>query len=352
MKFERNRLVIIFLVLVTTTLLAQENPAGKVHGYAFGDYFYKVGGSSQEVSSSQYSKVDKAFQAFQFRRLYLYYDHNISDKFSAQFLLEVTDGSLDGKDRYSAFVKTAYIEWKDFIPRASVAIGLYPTPTWSWGVSEKIWNYRSIEKTVADFRKLGNASDFGVALRGKIDSDSKYGYGLMIGNGSGTAFEKNKYKKYYSVLNAQPIKGVTIEGYGDYEPGAFGKNKTTFKGFASYESSAITVGVEVVQQTQEKAGAADADVSPFAVSVFAWAPIPATELFNAFARYDLYNPDTKASDVGFNESFIVFGIDYMPVKNVHLMPNVWINRFSDKSPAGVEKDADVAARLTFFYVYK
>jgi hypothetical protein len=342
----------LFLCMVSLSAFAQEKPAGKVHGYVFGDYFYKVDGNATEVSSSQYSKTEKDFQAFQFRRLYLYYDHNLSDKFSSQFLLEGNDGSLDSKDRYSVFLKTAYLEWKDVIPNGSIGIGLYPTPTWSWGVSEKVWNYRSVEKTITDFRKLGNASDFGVALRGKFDSKGNYGYGLMIGNGSGVAFERNKYKKFYGVLNAKPVKGLIIEGYADYEPAANDKNKTTVKGFAAYQTNAITIGVEAMQQIQAKAGTAGADKKPYGVSVFAWAPIPGLETLNAFARYDFFNPDAKIANAGFNENFIVIGLDGMPIQNVHIMPNLWINSFSDKSPADVKKDADIVARLTFFYVYK
>ena len=341
---------LVFLALTASSIFAQDKPAGKVHGYIFGDYFYKLGGNETEVSSSQYSKVKKADQAFQFRRLYLYYDHTFSEKFAAQFLLEGNDGSLDGKDRYGIFVKTAYLEWKDVIPYASLGIGLYPTPTWSWGVSEKIWNYRSVEKTVTDFRKMGNSTDFGVALRGKFDAEGNYGYGFMIGNGSGTAAEKNKFKKYYGVLNAKPAKGFIVEAYADYEPADFDKDRTTLKGFAGYQTADITLGVEALQQIQKKSSKTGADQTPFAIALFAWAPL--TNGLNGFVRYDFYNPDTKVSNAGFNENFFTVGLDYMPIKDVHIMPNLWINTFSDKSPAGVNKDADVVARVTFYFVYK
>lgn len=334
---------------IATILVAQDEPSGKVHGYVFGDYFYKIGGNAAEVSSSQYSKAEKDFQGFQFRRLYLYYDHTFDQKFSAQFLLEGNDKVLDPAGKHGVFIKTAYLEIKDILPLASLSLGLVPTPTWSL-LSEKVWNYRSIEKTITDFRGLGNASDIGLLLHGIFDVDGMFGYHVMIGNGNGQKPEINKYKKYYAALFAKPMKELILEGYVDYEPAASDLNKMTLKGFAAYQSSAFTFGVEFVQQTQQNAGGKDTNRVPLGIAVFAWAPLPIVDALNAFVRYDLYNPDTKITDKGYKEGFMTVGLDYMPIPNVHIMPNVWINTFSAKSSG--EKDADVVGRVTFFYIYK
>ncbi|MGH8003242.1 MAG: hypothetical protein ACRECJ_00755, partial [Limisphaerales bacterium] len=97
-KFRITAIILGTFALVPAAW-GQEKPAGKVWGYAFGDYFYKVHGTALEVSPSQYSTVAKDFQAFQFRRLQLYYDHNISEKFFSRFMFEANDKSLqpDGK---------------------------------------------------------------------------------------------------------------------------------------------------------------------------------------------------------------------------------------------------------------
>jgi hypothetical protein len=58
------------------------------------------------------------------------------------------------------------------------------------------------------------------------------------------------------------------------------------------------------------------------------------------------------SEAGFIENFITAGFDYMPVKDVHIMPNIWVTSYSDKSPAKVKKDANVIARMTFNYIYR
>ncbi len=342
-------LITLVVTLSTSTLVAQDKPAGKISGYVFGDYFYKVGGDSTG-NGSQYSSLKKDEQAFQFRRLYLYYDHTISEKFAAQFLLEGNDKAFtDGK--HGVFVKTAYLEWKDVIPYGNLYLGLVPTPTWSL-LSEKVWNYRPVEKTIIDYRGFGSASDIGVQMRGKFDEGGVVSYVAMFGNGSGQKPESNKYKKYYGSVSVKPVKEVVVEAYADFEPAADDKDKTTLKGFAAYQSDAFTVGAEVFQQTQQKAGVAGADKTPFGLSVFAWVPLPGVSDLNAFGRLDLFNPDTRNGTSGFKENFVTVGLDYMPVKNVHLMPNIWVNTFSNKSAAGTSRDADVVGRVTFFYVYK
>src|SRR4051794_19063014 len=65
-------------------------PHGQLWGYAFGDYAYKPHADTVNGGrggSNQYTKVPKDFNMFQFRRIYLGYNYDISPKFSAEFLL-------------------------------------------------------------------------------------------------------------------------------------------------------------------------------------------------------------------------------------------------------------------------
>lgn len=358
--------LLVFAVLILSSLAyAQDKSAQrvesstrKVHGYVMADYYYMIGADmAASRGSGQFSSTPKDYQAFQFRRVYLYYEHNLSEQFFAQFLLEGNDKTFTYDDKagdkrglHSVFIKTAYLEWKDILTNHNLAIGLVPTPTWTWSFAEKTWNYRSIEKTITDFRGLGGAVDMGVSMRGKFDDAGTFGYVAMIGNGQGAKAENNKYKKFYAQLNAKPTKELLLEGYVDFEPNLGDKNKTTLKGFAAYQTKEFTVGAEVVRQTQAKAGVNGADIVPFGLALFAWSPIPGVENLNAFARFDSFDPDTKVTNQGFKESFYVLGFDYMPIGNVHIMPNIWVNSYSAKGTGS--RDADVVGRLTFFYVYK
>jgi hypothetical protein len=340
------------MLTAISSITFSQDKGGKLWGYVFGDYYYKASGDSTG-GSTQYAGFPKTFQAFEIRRVYLGYDYTFSDKFTSQFLLEGNDKILTST-RLGIFVKAAFVEWKAF-EHASFSAGLIPTPTWSWALNEKAWNYRSIEKTIVDMRGLGIASDLGVATRGKFDKAGNYGFVLMIGNGSAQKPEVNKFKKYYGNLYAKPLTGLSIEAYGDYEPNSGDKNKTTMRGFIGYQYKKFNIGAEVIQQTQQNAGGTDIDAVPFGISAFVWGTLYAKKdkpVLNAFARFDMFDPDTKNDTLGYKENFISAGLDYMPIDNVHFMPNVWVNSYSGKTSSLAEKKADVVARMTFYYVYK
>ncbi len=345
----RKSLSFIWIVLFSTAAWAQDQPAGKVHGYVFGDYYYKMSGDkSKAVSGVQYA--DSALTktgGFQLRRIYLYYEQAISESFQAQFLLEGNDATVDGKGKHSVFIKLANLEWKNILPDQNLAFGMIGTPTWA--LSEKIWGYRPIEKTIADMRGLGGASDIGVALKGKFGRESMFAYTAMVSNGNGQKPENDKYKKYYFAFNAKPVKGLIAEVYADYETALASKTKTTLKGFAAYQAEKFTIGLEAVQQIQNKANTDSSDRKPFGISVFASGQI--MEQWNGIVRIDMFDPDTKSSKTGYKEIFLTAGIDYAAHKNVHIMPNIWVNSYSGKGSAA-KRSADVAARLTFFYAYK
>ena len=103
------------------------------------------------------------------------------------------------------------------------------------------------------------------------------------------------------------------------------------KGFVGYTTESFAAGVEVIKQQQMNYYKDTADISPFGVSVFASAVLKKGKL-KAFARYDFFDNDTDfeqgrsyAIQNYFKENFITAGIDYMPVKQLHIMPNIWIN---------------------------
>ncbi len=346
---------VIFAVLMVSSAVYTQNKVekgGKLWGYVFGDYFFKASGDSTG-SNLQYSPYTNSSQGFEIRRMYLGYDYVFNEKFSGQLLIEGNDKILTST-RLGLFIKTAYAEWKAF-DRVSFSIGLVPTPTRSWALNEKAWNYRSLEKTIIDMRGYGNASDLGVAARGTFDKAGNYGFGLMIGNGYGQRPEINKYKKYYGTLFAKPVKGLQIEAYADFEPAADEKSRTTLKGFANYTIDKFNFGVEVFQQIQKNAGGVGVDAAPFGLSTYIWGNLLGKEnrpVLNMYARYDMFNGDTKNDSIGYKESFITLGLDYMPIENIHFMPNVWINTYSAKSTSAPERKADIVPRMTFFFVFR
>ncbi len=60
---------------------------GRLWGYSFGDFAYKTHSDSlTRGGSNQYTGIPQNRTSFQFRRIYLGYDYNISKKFSAELL--------------------------------------------------------------------------------------------------------------------------------------------------------------------------------------------------------------------------------------------------------------------------
>jgi hypothetical protein len=347
------------ILLSLTCLNINSQTGGTLSGLVFGDYYYKMSGDSSG-GTGEYSALKKTSQAFSLRRIYLTYNHVINEKFSAQFQLESSD-KIVTSTRLGVFVKTAYLEWTNVFKGSNLQIGLIPT--YSFAIAEKMWNYRAVEKTVSDFRGLTISSDMGIGLRGNFDNAGNYGYTATIGNGSAQKPEINKFKRYYASLFAKPVKGLTLEVYSDYEPfddlaADVKRNKLTLRGFAGYQAERFSAGAELVRQTQKNWVTKDADIIPMGISFFVWGNIlkgdakTSSNMLNAFAKFDMYNPDTKNDTLGYKENFFTAGLDFMPFKDVHFMPNVWLNSYSDKSSANVKRDADVVVRMTFFYVYK
>lgn len=354
-----------------TDQIPEFKPSGKIWGYVFGDYFLKLHADEFNRGNTQYSNMQKNFNAFAFRRVYLGYDFQISEKFSTQLLLANENDNADASGERTVFIKAANIRWKNFLPNNDLVIGQTATPLFAL-VSESVWGYRNIEKTVADMRHFGSSNDLGISLQGRLNEQGNFGYNFMLANGTSQRPENNRYKKFYYEVYAKLMdQKVILDFTGDYEKAGGGRSITTFKGFAAYKTPPVTIGIEAVTQTRKAAtqditngpgNATDLNISPFAVSVFVHGPIINDKL-NYFARFDNFNPDTRfdpniiySTNVATaKENFITAGIDWMPVKNVHLEPNIWFDSFNsmENNVSGNEKsDYDLTGRITFYYIFR
>ncbi len=369
MKNTSIRLILLFITIATVAPFysahAQDQngfkPSGKVFVQFFGDYYYKFSGTGDaSFSHAQYAKTPKNFNAFDIRRVYFGYTYNFAPKITAKVEL-AHEGDLLPDGNRGFYLKDAEVDIKDIIPYGNLIVGHTGTPTFAT-FTEHIWGYRSVEKTLLDMRKFGGSNDLGVALTGNFSKDKIFGYTVMIGNGTGAKPENSKYKKIYLELHAKLHNGLILEAYTDYEGGSNSNGTnlatTTFKGFIGYQIPTFTVGLSAVAQTKKNAVTNNAgnlvDAKPSGLSIFTHGQLVKNKL-NGFARMDLYNPDKSYSyqnvyDQYYNESFVLFGLDYTPVKNVHFMPNIWINGYSAKNGAPSQK-ADVVGRVTFYYSF-
>jgi hypothetical protein len=354
-------------------------PSGKIWGYAFGDYAYKLHADAEKRGNIQYSKLPQDYNSFNFRRIYLGYDYQFSPNISSQFLLaheSTFEANTNNPDvltdnNRAMYIKAMNIRFKNVIPGATIIAGQQATPTFST-LSEGIWGYRSIEKTIADMRGISSSTDLGIAISGKIGKNENVGYDLMVGNNNGAKVENNNFKKLYTSLYAYFFdKKLVIQG--NYEVGRAAlspikKNISTLKAFAAYKTSKTTVGVEAFRQIQTNnttyvtgIDTAFSDVKPSGISFFLTQQLTKDKL-NFFARFDVYNPDSKFNSnnkyIGsYNsnrESFATIGLDFVPYKNVHIMPNLWYDQFHSKMPDATGKlknDYDLEGRITLYFLF-
>ena len=364
-------------------------PSGKLWGYAFGDYYYKAHSDPlNRGGGNQYTGVEKGRNAFQLRRIYLGYTYDISKNFTAEVLLAaednvttstgLTSGDLLGDNKLSFYIKLVNLRWKNIWKGTDLVVGQVATPTFSL-VTEPIWGYRSVERTVADIRRTPSF-DLGAALQGKFDNKANFGYNLMVGNGNGAKPENDKFKWFYGDVFAKFLdKRLVIDLYADYDR----LNQTTtwhharnmVKGFVAYTTPAFTIAVEAFTNHGKQdvvglnaLGRDTISANAKAISAYLKGAIIKDKL-GFFVRADEYNPDVNYNNNIYTsykgltgnyepnnkELFFTAGIDFTPVKNVHFIPNVWYNRYTSNQSAltgSAYRDHDLVYRLTFHFVYR
>ena len=323
--------------------------SGRLWGYEFGDYYFK--GHSDSLGrggSNQYTGVPQNRSAFQSRRIYLGYDYNITSKFSAELLLAaeddgptatsnltsstvpgtagLTSGNNDAlqDNKLSFYIKLANVRIKNIWSGADLVLGQVATPSFPL-LTEKIWNYRSIERTISDIRRTPSY-DMGAGLQGTFDPATKnFGYDLLVGNGSSAKPEADNFKWFYGDVYGYFLhKKLVVDAYADYErlnwTSAWHHSRQMLKGFIAYNSAAtdkgmdpgngFTIGVEgfinnlkqdmLVTKLGGYASSVAADSTTIdneasGLSMYIHGDIVKHKL-RFFARYDAYNPMTKINN--------------------------------------------------------
>lgn len=415
-------LFLVALLSVTSVLKAQNTPFGKpdsaykvgawnLWGYNFSDFYYKGHADTAGTfntsyhgrgGSNQYTGVPAGHTAFQSRRIYLGFDYNLSKHFSTEFLLADEDnynysaagpavgasglGNLDAEGKSTFYLKLANVRWKNIWNGTDFVFGQQSTPSFPL-LSEVVWGYRSIERTVSDIRRT-NSYDFGAGLNGTFDPKTRnFGYDLLVANGSAAkpVAYTNNFRFFYGDIWAKLFdKHLLLDLYADYNRNAWTptlhQSRQMVKGFIAYTAPKVTIGVEGFINTLKngatltpKTGTkSTATASAEAISAYVRGKIVGDKL-GFFARYDQVNPDSKitASNIAnftsvteaisnytdpaapnspVHESFVTAGLDFTPIKNVHFMPNVWYDHYHSMGNPTPDNH-DIVYRMTIYFIY-
>lgn len=302
-----------------------EGVEGNIKGVAFGDYYYVASGT------------DKNENGFRFRRIYLTYDMKWNDRWSGRVRYEANDAGFGREDKMRPFVKHGYLRYR--VNGRAVNMGLFGTPTWN--VSERIWGYRSIEKTIMDMRKIGSSADIGVGFKGRLDGSGRVNVQLMLGNGSGQRPEADNGKKLYTLLHVKPTDAIEATVYLDWEGKPEGRDRVTFAGMLGMSGGDFRGGIEAFVRNNRN-GSGGGNVRIRGVSVFGAANV--RPRVDVFARLDYYDPDkSRGQD---EETMVIGGVDIAPAGNIHIMPNVMATIY-----ASADADTEVVPRMTVFYEF-
>src|SRR5688572_8954085 len=153
-------------------------PRGRISGLIFGDFYYNVTGDPGHsynaagvdtarhfIDGSTFANglprvIGRDLNGVVIRRVYFQVDNDLSIRVSSRFRLEVDSRELTSGGKLGVYVKAAYVQVKDLITRGNFLFGMLNTPTFE--SADEFWGYRSIEKTIADFRGVASSSDIGV----------------------------------------------------------------------------------------------------------------------------------------------------------------------------------------------
>jgi hypothetical protein len=334
-------------------------PRGRISGYLFGDLYYNVTGDPAHTytgttdaarpsidgatsASGNPNLIGKDLNGLLIRRIYFQADNDLSIKFSTRFRLEADSKALTSDGKIGVYVKAAYLQAKDVYPGGSFFVGMIPTPIFE--TAEELWGYRSLEKTIADFRSLSSSSDLGAEVKGSIDSGKRVQYAVMVGDGTGQKPETNRYKRVYVALPTRPNDIIVLEPYIDFEAGPNGEEHVTYKALAGLDLKPATLGVEVVDRINHLPGAPTTE--PFGISAFARGRL--NSRLGWVLRYDRWQPNTRLAD-RIDSDLYIAGLDWEPFKDVHFIPNVEATQYRARGAAVAPSHHDLQARITVYY---
>lgn len=179
MNQVRTYIISILLLNIVTA----EN--GKLSGLTFFEY-----------------SLDESYSAFEINRAYFTYQKNLSESISYKFQIDAgrekipttinsTTFEVDGarKSRLYSYIKNAKLSWKTSL--GTFTFGMQGMNM--FGIQEKNWGYRFIEKSAMDKYKFASSADLGIGYSNKIGPVFS---SVLITNGSGYKKpESNGYKK-------------------------------------------------------------------------------------------------------------------------------------------------------------
>ena len=345
----KTKLKLLLVLLAITSLMygqeASKESSGKFSGYMIGDYYYNASHHNSDLNE---------LHGFWFRRIYFTYDYNINNRFSSRLRLEMNnDGNYTDAEVVVPFVKDAYLSYKFGNQKAYFGISAPPT----FSVIEKIWGYRSVERTALDLQRMASSRDFGLSVKGQFDSAGKFKYHVMYGNGSGNKQEIDKGKSFMTSFSYWATKEIVLEIYGDYADRPGKADTYIEQAFIGYKRDNLHGGIQFSHQTLEGKNGSSDEINLNILSIFLSGKV--SNNIKLIGRIDkMFEPNPFGEDIAYTPydntaSFTMFlaGVDYKVADGVSIIPNIKYVKY-DENDEGITPINDTYAWLTLYWKFK
>lgn len=356
--------ILLLFVLVTSisNCIAQDSTSkGRISGYTFSEYFY----NAQRDTFTDLKFVAfggaKGLNGFQFNRIYFTYDYDISKKFSTRFRLEGAHNETFQNGAIGVFIKDAYIEWKNIFKGSTLTFGIQPVAAFT--MTEAIWSYRSVERTIMDLRRIIDSRDFGLSLKGNLVESGKVNYSFMVGNNSDVRVENDKYKRVYAHLAFNPIENFYMTLFADYRARpdkgsqypvamSYSNDELTYAVMLGYKKEKkFTAGIESYYNIVKNDLLTNTQVDDkFGLGISVFASAYFTKEISIFGRYDFFDDNIKSYAKEDSRNLYIFGLEYKAMNNIAISPNIGIETY-EPFANGTTIKPSITPRLSLFYSF-
>ena len=347
---------------------------------------------------------------FDIKRAYIDYSTDISEDLFLKIKLDVGRDvdvveqvanainqplEVNTEQKLSAYIKNAYVDWK-CADGSKLSVGLITTN--SYGVQEKNWGYRFIDKSVLDKYGMSNTADFGMGYSREIKD---FNLGIQLLNGEGFKKEENsdQYQQslYISLLygeeklnkndgynaglvinyntdgqdNGEYELDMNSDGVNDHYQDQNGANPTArfydskLVGiFGGWSKDKLRVGAEYNQLTKgtratfidlTQTGNPIHNKKTFEeISYAVYANYSIAEDKDVFIRYDINDQNSDNADFNIDgvinkddfrkDKQFLIGAVWNPAKNIYISPNV---NFKDEN----QRRSQNTYKLSFMFKY-
>jgi len=295
------------MMLATVSASAQESeefkPSGRFFGLLYTNYH------------STFSGGDNT-SAFEITRSYFGYDFSFSKEITSRIMYDGTTEVINGKTIYSGYLRNAYLQYDN--KKFMIQGGLIGSEQIS--VMEKIWGYRYVTKPPIDYSGMIQAADLGLAT--KVYAADFLTLDLSVTNGRGFKdIASNGTYKMAAGFTLTPADNMMVRGFYDMM-GPSGRMQRTASILAAWMGPKFNAGAEYFRQDN----AAMTDGRNYSgISVFT--RVPVSDKVRLYARFDnimsvIMDGDEDPWNISKDGSYIFAGIDFSPVRNVRISPNL------------------------------